>query len=132
MIQYQFAVPPDETGTIHDVLAFLHTQGMPPALATLKNFGFGTAGPLSFPIPGWTLAVDLPARWLRDPRTLQPIDKLVAAAGGRVYLAKDTVSDPELIPVMYPRLPTWRRTRRRLDPDGRWTSGLAERLGLLS
>jgi decaprenylphospho-beta-D-ribofuranose 2-oxidase len=105
---------------------------MTPALTTLKNFGFGTAGPLSFPIPGWTLAVDLPGRWLHRPDTLRPVDKLIAGAGGRIYLAKDAVSDPELIPVMYPRLPTWRLTQRRLDPVGRWTSGLAERLDLLA
>ncbi|MFF0269865.1 FAD-dependent oxidoreductase [Kribbella sp. NPDC004536] len=129
LVQYQFAVPADEIGTIHEVLSYLGRHGLPPALATLKNLGFGTAGALSFPIPGWTLAVDLPARRLG---TLRPLDKLVAGAGGRVYLAKDAVTDPELIPLMYPRLPTWRRTQRRLDPAGRWTSGLAERLGLLS
>jgi decaprenylphospho-beta-D-ribofuranose 2-oxidase len=117
---------------IREVLVFLSTHGMVPALATVKSFGFGTAGPLSFPIPGWTLAVDLPARWLHHVDTLGPVDKLVAAAGGRVYLAKDAVTDPDLIPVMYPGLATWRRTRNRLDPAGRWTSGLADRLGLLS
>ena len=132
LVQYQLAVPPDELGTVRSVLAFLGTRGMTPALTTLKNFGFGTAGPLSFPIPGWTLAVDLPGRWLHRPDTLRPLDKMVAGAGGRIYLAKDAVSDPELIPVMYPRLPTWRLTQRRLDPVGRWTSGLAERLDLLS
>lgn len=131
LVQYQFAVPPDQLGAVRGVLAFLGTRGMTPALTTLKNFGFGTAGPLSFPIPGWTLAVDLPARWLRRPDALRPIDKLVASAGGRVYLAKDAVTDPDLIPVMYPRLETWRRIQRRLDPVGRWTSALAERLGLL-
>jgi decaprenylphospho-beta-D-ribofuranose 2-oxidase len=131
LVQYQFAVPPDQLGVVRGVLAFLGTRGMTPALTTLKNFGFGTAGPLSFPIPGWTLAVDLPARWLRRPDALRPIDKLVASAGGRVYLAKDAVTDPDLIPVMYPRLETWRRTQRRLDPARRWTSALAERLGLL-
>jgi decaprenylphospho-beta-D-ribofuranose 2-oxidase len=132
LVQYQFAVPPAELGAVRAVLAFLGTRGMTPALTTLKNFGFGTAGPLSFPIPGWTLAVDLPGRWLHRPDTLRPVDKLIAGAGGRIYLAKDAVSDPELIPVMYPRLPTWRLTQRRLDPVGRWTSGLAERLDLLS
>ncbi|MFD3401431.1 FAD-dependent oxidoreductase [Kribbella sp. NPDC058693] len=132
LVQYQFAVPPDELGAVRGVLAFLGTRGMTPALTTLKNFGFGTAGPLSFPIPGWTLAVDLPGRWLHRPDTLRPVDKMVAGAGGRIYLAKDAVTDPELIQVMYPRLPTWRLTQRRLDPARRWTSGLAERLDLLS
>ena len=131
LIQYQFAVPPEEGHVVGDVLDFLATHRMAPALATLKNLGRGSGGLLSFPIPGWTLAVDLPARWLHDPDALRPIDKLVAAAGGRVYLAKDALSDPDLIPVMYPRLPAWQRTQARLDPDRRWTSALAERLGLL-
>lgn len=131
LVQYQFVVPADEVAVVREVLVFLGTHGMAPALATLKNLGFGTAGPLSFPIPGWTLAVDLPARWLRHLNSLQPVDKLVADAGGRVYLAKDVVTDPALLPIMYPRLPSWRRTQQRLDPVGRWTSALAERLGLL-
>ncbi|HET6739496.1 MAG TPA: FAD-binding oxidoreductase [Kribbella sp.] len=132
LVQYQFAVPAEDSGVLREVLEFLVTQGMMPALATLKNLGYGTAGPLSFPIPGCTLALDLPARWLHRPDTLRPIDKLVAGAGGRVYLAKDSVTDPELIPLMYPRMWTWRSTQQRLDPAGRWTSGLAERLELLS
>ncbi|MFI5693737.1 FAD-dependent oxidoreductase [Kribbella sp. NPDC051586] len=130
LIQYQFALPPDELDVVRAVLVFLGTHGMTPALATLKTFGFDSAAPLSFPIPGWTLAVDLPARWVHG--TLRPVDKLVAGAGGRVYLAKDAVTDPELIPVMYPRLASWQRTQRRLDPSQRWSSGLAERLGLLT
>ncbi|MEU4293461.1 FAD-binding oxidoreductase [Kribbella sp. NPDC026596] len=131
LTQYQFAVPREEAAVLREVLGYLSTGRMAPALATLKNLGFGTAGPLSFPIPGWTLAVDLPARWLHDPEALRPIDKLVAAAGGRVYLAKDALTDPDLIPVMYPRLPGWQRMQARLDPERRWTSALAERLGLL-
>ena len=86
---------------------------------------------MSFPIQGWTLAVDLPARWVRGGEDLREVDALVADAGGRVYLAKDSVVDPVLIPRMYPHLPTWQRTQLRLDPDRRMTSALAERLNLL-
>jgi decaprenylphospho-beta-D-ribofuranose 2-oxidase len=131
LIQYQLAVPGEASATLRRVLEFLRGRRMLPALATLKNLGFGTAGPLSFPVPGWTLAVDLPARWLGNRRELVEIDEMVADAGGRVYLAKDSVVDPDLIPVMYPDLPAWRRTQVRLDPDRRLTSALAERLGLL-
>jgi decaprenylphospho-beta-D-ribofuranose 2-oxidase len=131
LVQYQFAVPAEDFQVVRQVLAFLGTHGMTPALVTVKNLGFGTAGPLSFPIPGWTLAVDLPARWLHRHDALRPVDKLIASAGGRIYLAKDSVTDPELIPMMYPRLWTWQRTQQRLDPAGRWTSALAERLELL-
>jgi decaprenylphospho-beta-D-ribofuranose 2-oxidase len=132
LIQYQFAVPPEASGVLLQVLAFLVARRMSPALATLKNLGFGTAGPLSFPIPGWTLALDLPARWVQDGDSLRTIDTMVAEAGGRVYLAKDSVVDPALIPAMYPRLKTWRRTQARLDPERRLTSALAQRLDLLA
>jgi decaprenylphospho-beta-D-ribofuranose 2-oxidase len=132
LVQYQFAVPADGEKVLFQALAYLVGRRMPPALTTLKNLGFGTAGPLSFPIHGWTLAVDLPARWLRDDSPLRTLDEMVADAGGRVYLAKDVVVNADLIPQMYPRLETWRRTQSRLDPDRRMTSALAQRLGLLS
>ncbi|QNE22679.1 FAD-binding oxidoreductase [Kribbella qitaiheensis] len=132
LIQYQFAVPAESVAVLLQVLAFLVGRRMTPALTTLKNFGFGTAGPLSFPLPGWTLAVDLPARWLADGGTLRPIDQIVADAGGRIYLAKDAVTEAKLIPRMYPLLPSWQRTQKRLDPEGRLTSALAHRLELLA
>jgi decaprenylphospho-beta-D-ribofuranose 2-oxidase len=131
-VQYQFAVPASACSVLAEMLELLVERQLFPALTTLKNLGFGTAGPLSFPIPELTLALDLPARALGDGKVLRTVGEIVASAGGRVYLAKDAVTDPALIPTMYPRLETWQRTRRRLDPDGRLTSALAVRLELLS
>jgi decaprenylphospho-beta-D-ribofuranose 2-oxidase len=132
LIQYQFAVPANADKVLSEVLAYLVGRRLTPALSTLKNFGFGTAAPLSFPIHGWTLAVDLPARWLADRDALRIVDELVADAGGRVYLAKDAVVDPVLLRRMYSRLETWQRMQRRLDPDRLLTSALAQRLELLA
>lgn len=131
LVQYQFAVPRNRIDVVGEVLAFLAERRITPALATLKNFGEASSAPLSFPIPGWTLAVDIPARWLHCAESFGPVGAMVAEAGGRVYLAKDTVTDPRLITSMYPELEQWRRTRRGLDPEGRWTSALADRLGLV-
>jgi decaprenylphospho-beta-D-ribofuranose 2-oxidase len=132
LVQYQLVVPVGAAPALFQVLATLIGRRMAPALTTLKNLGYGTPGPLSFPIPGMTLAVDLPARWLQAGTTLRAVDAIVAEAGGRVYLAKDSVVDPDLIPQMYPRLETWRRTQTRLDPERRLTSALAQRLRLLT
>ena len=129
-VQYQPVIPFGSECTLAMIVERLAAARAPVALAVLKRFGRAAAGPLGFALPGWTLAVDLPARWPGLDTLLDGLDRLVAAAGGRVYLAKDARLQPELAAAMYPDLPRWRELRAQLDPHGVMRSDLARRLEL--
>jgi decaprenylphospho-beta-D-ribofuranose 2-oxidase len=129
LLQYQFVVPFGEERVIGTAIERLRRAGVPPLLAVLKRMG-PRQGLLSFPMAGWTLALDMPVGSPSLASALDELDELVATAGGRVYLAKDSRMRPDLLETMYRQLDRWREIRGRLDPDARITSDLSRRLGL--
>jgi decaprenylphospho-beta-D-ribofuranose 2-oxidase len=131
LLQYQFAVPADQDGVLYAVLERLSRGRIPCYLAVLKDFGEANDAPLSFPIAGWTLALDVPRGAEGVMAVLDQCDELVIAAGGRVYLSKDARLAPDAVRAMYRRLPEWQAIRERADPDGMWRSDLALRVGLV-
>ncbi len=131
LLQYQFVVPLGQEGALRAVAERFAQGSVTPTLAVLKRLGPQGDGMLSFPLPGWTLAVDLPAEDARVFLLLDEMDQVVARASGRVYLAKDARLGPEMLAAMYPRLEEWRDVKRAVDPDSRVRSDLAERLGLV-
>ena len=89
-LQYQFAVPNEAAQLVPRTLEALRKVGAPSFLTVLKRFGHSNPAPLSFPIPGWTLAADVPAAVPGLMEVLDQLDEEVASAGGRLYLAKDS------------------------------------------
>lgn len=131
LLQYQCVVPDGRERTLAALVeAFTHSP-VTPALAVLKRLGPQGEGMLSFPLQGWTLAVDLPAHDAEVYLMLDRMDQVVAEAGGRVYLAKDARLRPDVLGAMYPRLAEWRDVKARVDPEARFRSDLAERIGLV-
>jgi decaprenylphospho-beta-D-ribofuranose 2-oxidase len=131
LVQYQLAVPAGQEHALQSVLDGLRRSRVPCYLAVLKDFGAANGAPLSFPLRGWTLALDMPREASGLDELLDGFDELVAGVGGRVYLAKDSHVRPATLAAMYPRLGEWRRVRDELDPDGLWRSDLGVRTGLI-
>lgn len=96
-------------------------------LAVLKTLGGEGRGYLSFPMRGYTLALDFPRRQGVDELLLR-LEKITLDHGGRVYLAKDATLSAEGFAAMYPKLPAFREVLNEIDPKGKMTSNLARRL----
>ncbi|MEU6255972.1 FAD-binding oxidoreductase [Streptomyces sp. NPDC047043] len=129
-VQYQFVVGHGQEEALRRIVRRISERRCPSFLAVLKRFGDADPRWLSFPAPGWTLALDIPANLPGLGAFLDELDAEVAAAGGRVYLAKDSRLRPELLAAMYPRLDDFRTLRAELDPRGVFRSDLSRRLAL--
>jgi decaprenylphospho-beta-D-ribofuranose 2-oxidase len=130
LVQYQFVVPIGEEEAMRRIIERISSAGAASFLAVLKRFGEGNPAPLSFPQPGWTLALDLPGGSPGLGELLHDLDDMVLDAGGRNYFAKDAHTTPRTIRQGYPRLAEWQAVRERVDPDGVWQSDLGRRLRL--
>jgi decaprenylphospho-beta-D-ribofuranose 2-oxidase len=130
-LQYQFVVPFGEERALRQVVERLAESGTASFLAVLKRFGAANPAPLSFPRPGWALALDIPASAPELAPLLHGLDELILDVGGRHYLAKDAHTTPGAIRRGYPRLTEWQQVRDAVDPARVWISDQARRLRLL-
>ncbi len=129
-IQYQFVVPMDGgRKTLRALLETIVSSGQLPFLNILKRMGPSNAAPLSFPMKGYTFAIDFPVRDGLVELTHR-LDAMVADAGGRTYLGKDSYLEAATFRRMYARLDEWLAVKRTCDPANVFTSDLGRRLGL--
>jgi decaprenylphospho-beta-D-ribofuranose 2-oxidase len=127
--QFQCVVPPEAAGVLREMLEKVSDAGLASPLAVLKRLGPGRAGHLSFPMDGYTLAVDLRARDGAEA-LIGRLNDMAADAGGRVYFAKDSLLAPGRVPDMYPEAAEWAAEVARVDPERRLLTDLVRRLNL--
>jgi decaprenylphospho-beta-D-ribofuranose 2-oxidase len=130
-MQYQFVLP-KATGVagMREVLARIAQSGRGSFLAVLKVFGAANDNLLSFPVSGYTLALDFKV----EPAVfelLNTLDAIVQHYGGRLYLAKDARMSEATFKAGYPRWNEFEATRERWHAHGHFSSLQSRRLGLL-
>jgi FAD/FMN-containing dehydrogenase len=113
--QYQCVLPAEEAAaSLREMLQLIATSGEGSFLAVLKRFGDRRSlGWLSFPRPGFTLALDFPNRGTPTLRLLDALDDITRAAKGAVYPAKDARMSPAAFREYFP---LWTRLQPYVDP----------------
>jgi FAD/FMN-containing dehydrogenase len=131
-IQYQALFPPESSrrGLVQLLEAVAKSQAAS-FLAVLKSSGPGNPGMLSYLHEGHTLALDLPNTGDRLRRLIRRLDEILLRHGGRLYLAKDAMASKDSFRAMYGRLDEFRAVKRRVDPENRFASSQARRLGIV-
>ena len=128
--QYQCVLPPEQSPQgMRRLLTAIAGAGDASFLTVLKPMGEQSFGLLSFPRPGFTLALDFAIK----PRTLALMDRLdaiTAEHSGRLYLTKDSRMSRDMLASGYPRLEEFRRLRREHGLEARFQSLQSKRLEL--
>jgi decaprenylphospho-beta-D-ribofuranose 2-oxidase len=129
-VQYQFVLPKaDGVANMRKMLTQIAQSGAGSFLAVLKQFGPANQNLLSFPMEGYTLALDFKI----SPSVidlLHRLDDMVADMGGRVYLTKDAVMREASFKTTYPKWQEFEAVRQKYGAIGRFASAQSQRLGL--
>lgn len=115
--QYQFILP-YEAGYdgLQKILKKIADSGKGSFLAVLKLYGEMNENWLSFPIRGYSLALDFKIeKGLFE--LLDELDRVVVDCGGRIYLTKDVRVSKETFEKGYPQIDKFRELRAKTGMD---------------
>lgn len=131
-VQYQAFFPRATSRSgLRQLLECVVASGAASFLAVLKSCGQSDGGLLSYLEPGHTLALDLPYTAGKTGELCRRLDAILLDHGGRLYLAKDSLTSAATFRRMYPRLHEFQQVKRRYDPGNRFVSSQAIRLGIV-
>jgi len=128
--QYQFVLP-FSVGLdgIKRVMTEIVKSGQGSFLAVLKTFGSKNNNLISFPMAGYTLALDI--KYNQKALTLfNFLDNMIAEMGGRHYLAKDARMSAETFKATYKNWEKFQDIRRKYYALGIFSSNQSIRIGL--
>lgn len=112
-MQFQCALPlPAAREGLTQLLGAIAASGQGSFLSVLKRMG-PEHGPISFPLEGYTLALDFPVSD-RSLALMKRLDEITIDHGGRFYLAKDARMSAQTLRRSDARIPDFVALRERL------------------
>ena len=128
--QYQFILPKETSYEgLEEILTAISKSGKGSFLAVLKLYGKANENWLSFPIEGYSLALDFKIeKGLFD--LLDRLDEIVVKHKGRIYLTKDVRVSKETFEKGYPQIETFRHFRKENKMDIKFQSLQSKRVGI--
>lgn len=128
--QYQ-CVLPKAAGIegLTEILTQISALGQGSFLAVLKAFGEQNQNYLSFPMSGYTLALDFKIN-AQVFALLDQLDIIVQRYGGRLYLAKDARMSERMFKATYPQWEKFQAIRERYGALALYQSMQSKRIGL--
>ncbi|MEZ9865239.1 FAD-binding protein [Vibrio breoganii] len=128
--QYQFVIPRycGKEG-LTEILEIIADSKQGSFLAVLKVFGKGNQNLLSFPMEGYTLALDFKIS-KKLFGLLDRLDAIVRKYGGRLYLAKDVRMTEDMFKSGYSRWKEFQALRKKHGADRLYQSLQSRRIGL--
>ena len=128
--QFQCVIPHDCAAIVmRELLKLSAASGAASPLAVMKTLSRKGRGYLSFPMQGFTLALDFP-RTRRSAELIKRMYAITLSNGGRIYLAKDQCLESEQFRCMYPDVGRFEQVLQEIDPHRVMQSDMSRRLGL--
>lgn len=129
-VQFQCVVPKlDGVVNMRKLLTEISISGEGSFLAVLKQFGAGNENLLSFPMEGYTLALDFKVSETAI-KTVKKLESMVVEMGGRLYLTKDALMLESTFKATYPNWKKFEAVREQYGAIGKFSSTQSKRLGL--
>ena len=127
--QFQCVIPiKNSKPGLNELLKTIQSSNVGSFLTVLKKFG-KEKGKFSFPMEGFTLALDFPINQ-KSLNLMSKLDKITLKFGGRFYLAKDSRMSKETFNNSEKRLNDFKNFRKKLKNNRKFNSIQSERLGL--
>lgn len=130
-VQHQFVLPKSiGVRGLKTILQVISNSGKGSFLAVLKILGQENTNYLSFPIEGYTLALDFQMS-LEAIALIKKIESMVCEMGGKIYLTKDALMSEKTFKATYPQWEKFQEVRAQYGAIGKFSSSQSKRLGLL-